>query len=156
MTTLTRAEDIALEIQRRLALISVAAGCETNVGAFISRGNRSIDVSKAPCCVLVEGTDHVGDQTPTQGNMVVTQDYVIAAVLACNVDHPNDAAHMAIRDVKRALFRSDDKLPDTTFSGKVKKVTYRGRDIQPRGDGKNFVAAIVEISVEYPEKLYAP
>lgn len=156
MTTLTRAEDVALEIQRRLKLVLVSNGAETNLGAFVSRGNRFIDITSAPCSILIEGADHVQDQTSSSGNMVVRQDYVIAAILACDIDNPNDTAHRALRDLKKAMFRSADGTPNSTFDRQVKQVTYRGRDIQPRADGKAFVVTVFEISVEYPEKLYAP
>lgn len=153
---MNRAEDIANEVKRRLARITVANGFETDCGAFISNGNRYIDVSHAPCVVLVEGADHPNDQTPVSGLLVLTQDYVVATVLACDTDHPNLAAHMALRDLKRAIFTTDDGLPDTTWGRSVESVTYRGRDIQPRTDGKAFVSTIMEFSVKYAEKLYAP
>lgn len=156
MSTLTRARDVAAEIKRRLALVRIANGFETDMGAFISSGNRSTDVSHAPCCVLVEGADHPGSQTPSSGNITLTQDYVVAAILACDIDHPNDTAHKALSDLKRVMFTSADGLPNTTFDRQVKQVTYRARDIQPRTDGKAFVVTVFEFSVEYAEKLYAP
>lgn len=154
--TLNRAEDVAGEVKRRLQLILVANGYETDIGQFISQGNRYTDVSKAPCSILIEGADHPQDQTPSSGNLVLKQDYVVAAVLACDPDQPNVVAHMALRDLKRAMFTNSDGTPGTTFDKRVKGVTYRGRDIQPRTDGKAFVATIFEFTVEYVEKLYAP
>ncbi len=156
MTVLTRAEDIALEIQRRLELIRTTNGFETDAGAFISRGNRWTDISRAPCCVLIEGADHPQTQMTSSGELKLSQDYVIAAILACDIDQPNDTAHKALRDLKRVMFTGADGTPNSTFDKRVKQVTYRARDIQPRADGKAFVVTVFEFSVEYAEKLYAP
>ncbi|MBS4019904.1 MAG: hypothetical protein KGZ68_16915, partial [Dechloromonas sp.] len=64
---------------------------------------------------------------------------------------PNDAAHEAIRDIKRAIFAGDGN-----FGGRVLKVTYAGRDIGPRADGVPVVFVTVDIDVDYVEDLTNP
>ena len=38
-------------------------------------------------------------------------------------------------------------------NGRVAKLSYRGKDIGPRADGKNIVFAVVHISVTFAEDL---
>lgn len=153
MARLTRSEDISLEIRDRVALLLSANGAETNVGQAVYLGRKAVDDSMIPCTVIIEGND---DPVDSSGSQVKTdQQYVLMSYLPCDADHPNTAAHAALRDLKRAVFRTDGKF-DQTMGGKVKKVEYLGRDIGPRADGSAFVLAIVEISIEHVEDLANP
>jgi hypothetical protein len=152
---LTTAAAVAAEVERRLRLCTVAQGAETDLGAAFFAGRRTIDVSDYPCCILIEGADTPRDQTRQSGNVVIGQRYVLAGFVACDADRPNDAAHAVLRDLKRAMFSTNGK-PDSRFDGGVHDVLYKARDIQPRVDGQNYVAALIEIEVTYPEKLSSP
>lgn len=148
---LTKASDIAAEIASRLAGITVAAGFNTDIGLNVMRGRRRIDDNQVPCVVLVEGAD---DPTPGPGRIATTevlQSYVLVAYHACHPDHPNDMGHDLIKDLKRAVFGDG-----VTLGGKVRKVTYQGRDIGPRGDGVAIVCANIEIQVMFAEDLTNP
>jgi len=153
VTRLSRAEDVAAEVETRLAACTVALGAETDLGRLVLRGRRAIDDSMIPCSVIIEGDDDLQDSRGTQ--VSTEQKYVLYAYLPCDPDNPNDAAHKGLRDMKRAMFRTGGK-PDDTWGGKVKKVRYLGRDIGPRGDGSGFVLAVIEVSAQFVEDLANP
>lgn len=152
--SLHTAEAIGTEISARLATRTVAQGAETDLGAKAYRGRRHIDDTMIPCVVVIEG-----DDVPARGNVKTNykldQRYVLFAYVPCDPDNPNDAAHAAIRDMKRALFNTNGAR-DTTLGGKVKDIVYLGRDIGPRADGASFVLAALEVGVEYVEDVANP
>lgn len=155
-TSLHSAEAIGLELADRLLTRTVAQGAETDLGASVFRGRRVIDDDQIPCTAIIEGQDEVEENDGSrEAQARVKQDYVLLAYVPCSPLNPNDAAHRALRDMKRAVFSTDGKA-DRTLGGKVKRVRYRGRDIGPRGDGAAFVVAALEINVEYAEDLSAP
>lgn len=149
------AEQIAIEIANRLATRTVAQGAETDLGAKVFRGRVRIHDDMIPCSVIIEGDDVVARERGVGPTVKIEQRYVLMAYVPCDPDNPNDAAHKAIRDLKKAMFVTGGK-PDATWGRKVKEVAYLGRDIGPRADGAAFVLAIIEIAVEFPESLATP
>jgi hypothetical protein len=83
------------------------------------------------------------------------QEYILFAYVPCDPRNPNDAAHAAIRDMKRAIFRTAGAA-DTRLGGKVHRVRYLGRDIGPRADGAGVVLAAIEVEGQYAEDLANP
>lgn len=150
-TPFTTASEIAGEIYARLAAITTARSCETDIGVRAYRGRRAISDTQIPCVVLIEGNDTPTDRPGRLPAAAITQRFVVAAYLPCNPDNPNDAAHAAIRDIKRAFFARNGNL-----DGKVVRITYRGRDIGPRADGAPIVYVQVDLDVDYVENLSAP
>ena len=157
----TRARDLALHITTLLQGIRKANGYETDIGLNrVFRGKRKIDDTHVPCAVIIEGEDKPGG---TQGavSQQITQSYVLGGYEACDPDHPNDTAHQIIADIKKAVFsvvnptRAEEISGSTTFGGRVKSVTYVGRDIGPRTDGGPIVFAVVHIDVVFVEQLTA-
>lgn len=157
----TRARDVALHITDLLKGITKANGYETDIGlTHVFRGKRKIDDTHVPCAVIIEGEDKPGG---TQGpaSQQVTQSYVLGGYAECNPDHPNDTAHQIIADIKKAVFsivdpsRQEQISGSTTFGGRVKSVSYVGRDIGPRTDGVPIVFAVVHIDVLFVEQLTA-
>ena len=151
MTLYSKAADIAAAIFSRLQAVTQANGYETDLGARVYRGRRNVDETQVPCSVLLEGTDTPTDRSGKLPTAAITQRYVLAAYVPCDPDNPNDAAHAAIRDLKRAMFAGDGD-----FGGRVRQVSYRGRDIGPRADGLPIVFVTVDIDVEYIEDLSNP
>lgn len=156
MTVVNRSEDVAVVVAARLAQCTVAQGAETDLGARVFRGRRKLDDSQTPCCVLIEGADTPKDQTRMSAKVRQRQRYVLQAYVPCDADNPNDAAHAAIRDLKRAMFRNADGKAETTFDGRVFQVEYLGREMAPRVDGAPMVMAAIEIAVEFAEDLANP
>ena len=156
MALLQSAEAIGLEISTRMATRTTALGAETNLGVRVFRGRRMVDDDQVPCVALIEGGDEI-EENDSQRTLEarIKQTYVALAYVPCDPAHPNDAAHAAIRDMKRALFTTAG-APDRTLGGKVKRVHYRGRDIGPRADGAAFVVASLEVAVEFVENLATP
>lgn len=154
MTQLQHAEAIGAEISARLAAILVANGCETDIGQTVFRGKRKVndDEIGTGCSVLIEGDDTITDRPGRKPVVLTAQRYVLGAYVPCNSDHPNDAAHKVLRDLKRAVFAREN----ATFDGKVVAVQYMGRDIGPRADGVSVVFAMIEIDVHYVEELCNP
>jgi hypothetical protein len=150
----TKAEDIGTDLGARLAACTVALGAETNLGAKVYRGRRHVDDTMIPCSVVIEGDDVPG-RSNVRTDVQLSQRYVLFAYVPCDPDNPNDAAHAAIRDMKRALFNTAGQ-PDNKLGGKVREIEYLGRDIGPRSDGAAFVLAAIEVGVEYVENLANP
>ena len=154
MTLMQRAEDIGLEIKTRLERCTTVDGAETDAGRVVYLGKQAISDDLIPCTVVIEGDDVVKG-TNASGQALIEQRYAVLAYVPCDPDHPNAAAHAAIRDTKRALLRTEGR-PDARWGGRVRKVEYLGRDIGGRADGAPFVLAITEFAVEYVEDTANP
>lgn len=143
---------VSAEIKTRLSTIRKGTYFETDIGRDVMMGRRKVPGDDQPPCIQVfEGDDDVRDQPGRMPSVLISQQYVIDGFDACDPDNPNDKAQAMIRDIKRAIFRDG-----TTWGGKVKSVSYLGRDIGPRPDGVALVQARVLISVEYVENLAEP
>jgi hypothetical protein len=150
--------DIEDELVTRLTAIRVGAVepagtalYNTDIGARVYRGRRAVDHTQVPCVSIVEADDVVTRQgTVTQYN--VGQKFALMAYVACDPDHPNQAAHAVLRDMKRAVFRTAGK-PDKYLGSRVNEIKYLGRQIAPREDGQRFLVAILEIEVGYVEDV---
>ncbi|MBF6987254.1 hypothetical protein [Cupriavidus sp. IK-TO18] len=150
---MSKASDIAVELSNRIARITKANGFNTDIGLRVFRGKRAFSEDDLPCLVLVEGNDTPQDDALTA--MVVSQRYVFEAHTECDPDHPNDAAHLVIADLKRAIFAGEPKL-GMRLNGKAKGMTYKGRVIGAREDGAPTVFAGIHIDVLYVEDLTNP
>ena len=152
---LKSAEAVSLVLRDRLAAISIANGAETEIGTRVLLGRRSTpDESQIPCVVLLEADD-IPSKANVRTEYSVIQAFVVLAYLKCDVNDPNTAAHAAIRDIKRALFRTDGK-PDGTLDGRVHELLYLGKQISPREGGQRSVVAIVEVAAAYAEDVSNP
>lgn len=147
----TKASEVSQALYQRLLTVTKANGSETEIGATVYRGRRNVDESTVPCCVLIEGPDTPTDRPGRLPSVAITQRYVVAAYLPCDPNNPNDAAHAAIRDIKRAMFAGDGNL-----GGRALRISYRGRDIGPRADGLPIVFVSVDLDVEFVEDLTNP
>lgn len=153
MTTIYKdAEAVAGEIEGRVAQIAVANGFETDIGTRIFHGRVAVNDDEPPCTSIIEGDDTIQGTPGRSAVWKVEQVYALVAYAPCDPAHPNQAAHKIIRDLKRAIFKTNGK-PDATFGGKVLEVHYKGRHIAPRADGVAVVMAIVEIAVVFAESL---
>lgn len=152
-----KSSDIAEYLTEVLGTIKVANGYHTDIGATVYRGRLKHDEDRVPYCVLIEGEDRPQENDGGRLDVTLEQDFVLGAYVLCNVDNPNDAAHLAIKDIKKAVFSSDlARRPIAGArgaNGRVKSLSYRGKDIGPRADGKNIVFAVVHITVTFAENL---
>lgn len=148
------ANDIALAVSARLETITIANGFSTDIGLKVMRGRKRLDPSNLPCAVLIERDDKPEKQTGQRDPSVkVAQVYILEGHAACDPENPNDMGHLIIADIKKAIFSS--KL--TYGNGQqIYEVIYAGRTIAPREDGMAVVAAAVEISVDFVERLANP
>lgn len=152
-----KSSDIAEYLTTVLQGISIAEGYNTDIGATVFRGRLKHDEDRVPYCVLIEGEDRPQENDGGRLDVTLEQDFVLGAYVHCDVDNPNDAAHRAIKDIKKAVFSSDLARRPVAgargANGRVAKLSYRGKDIGPRADGKNIVFAVVHISVTFAEDL---
>jgi hypothetical protein len=146
---MSTASEIAAAIAARVATITLANDFATPIGTRVYRGKRRLDESAIPCAIILEGDDAPADEQRARAK--IEANFIIEGHTACDPDNPNDAAHLIIADLKKALFAGD-----LTFGGKVRDVRYLGRTISPREDGMSTVAAAVEITVTYFEHLANP
>ena len=101
----TKASEISAELFARMQGITVANGAETDTGLRVYRGRRNVDETQVPCAVVIEGNDTPRDRPGRLPAVSITQRFVLAAYVPCDADNPNDAAHAAVRDIKRAIFK---------------------------------------------------
>ena len=152
-----KSSDIAEYLTTVLQAIRVTNGYKTDIGATVYRGRLKHDEDRVPYCVLIEGEDRPQENDGGRLDVTLEQDFVLGAYVLCNVDNPNDAAHLAIKDIKKAVFSSAlARRPIAGArgaNGRVAKLSYRGKDIGPRADGKNIVFAVVHITVTFAEDL---
>lgn len=152
-----KSSDIAEYLTTVLQGILTTEGYLTDIGTTVFRGRIKHDEDRVPYAVLIEGEDR--PQENDGGNLDVTldQDFVLGAYVFCDADNPNDAAHLVIKDIKKAVFGSDLARKQVAgargANGRVKKLSYKGKDIGPRADGKNIVFAVVHITVTFAEDL---
>ena len=149
MTTFTKASEIAEYLTTLMEQIKIADGYHTDIGLQVFRGRRKVDDDMVPCGVIIEGDDRPGDNISRE-EIKIEQSYVLGGYVPCDADQPNDAAHLLLKDLKRVVFGNGNK---TNLGGRVRSVSYEGRDIGPRADGKNIVFAVVHISVTFAEDL---
>lgn len=159
----TQAAQLALAFAERLTTIRVANGYATDIGATVFRGKGRIDVANLPCAVIYEAGDKIGDDNQTPGrpgdgnvnirmaDVILAQRYFFEGHMACDADHPNDAAHAIIGDLKKALFNGD-----RSFGKLVRRLQYKGRAIGRREDGQAFINASIVIDAEITENLANP
>lgn len=147
------AGDLGAYLTELLAEIRVANDYETDVGQRVFRGKLKHDEDLIPYCTIVEGEDRPTEQGLDQVSVV--QQYAVGAYLKCDPDNPNDAAHKAIRDIKRVIFTRGEGPARPRLGNRVKSVRYLGKDIGPRADGAATVFAVVHFEVTYVESLIA-
>lgn len=153
------ASDIAANIAAQLARITIANGFQTDIGARVFRGRVKLEMAELPCVVLVEGDEKPLDEaggsklpaTIKPASISLQQTFYVEGHVSCDVDHPNDAAHQIVADIKRAIFSGD-----RSFGGKVRFVRYAGRSINRREDGLPAIAAAIAFTVDYAEDLTNP
>lgn len=152
MTVHTSAEEVAGEILARMAAIRIANGYETEIGTTVFDGRIAVNDQDVPCVSVIEGTDNVLSTPGRAALWKVEQTYSLVGYAPCDPASPNVTARAIIRDLKRAIFKSNGKA-DATFAGKVLEIHYKGRNVGPRADGVAIVMSIVEIAVVYAESL---
>ena len=147
ITPFTKASDIAEYLTTLLSDITVLNGYNTNIGHRVFRGKRSKVEEQVPCAIILEGEDHPGESAGREAIKIV-QDYVVVGYVKCDPDNPNDAAHLIIKDLKKALFSQGARM-----GNRVTNITYTGRDIGPRPDSFPIVFAVVHFAITFAETL---
>lgn len=151
MSQLNKASDIAALLKTRMQAITIANGYNTDIGTRVLMGRRKIDASHVPCVVIIEGDDEPTREADSRMEIPVDLDFVFSAYVLCDPDHPNDAAHLAIKDIKRALW--DRNTMGGNLGRKVVSFKYRGKNIGPAANGEDSVAVLVYAQVRYAEAL---
>lgn len=139
-------EEVAEYLKTELVKVLVANGFETDLGERVFLGKRNVDEDEIPCVSIIEGEDQPGD-TKNRDDVKIQVDFALAAYLKCDTDAPNTAAHAAIRDMKRVVWRAPN------LGNRVGALEYRGRDIGARSDGEAFVMAVLHFSFSISENL---
>ena len=151
MTIFKRAEDVGLAIGEALTGITIANGAETDIGTSVQYGRTHIEDHEIPCVSIMEGADAV-EHNARSPQVKVSQRYgLVAYVRIADGQTPNSAAHAAIRDMKRAVFRGDG-----TFGRRAISTRFVGKNIGPRADGADIVLALIEVDVTSAENLVEP
>lgn len=143
----TQSSVISAYLKTLLETVTIANGFQTDIGTTVYAGRRNVDDDQPPCTALVEGEDKPGDNTARDA-IKIEIDYAAVAYMPCDPDNPNDAAHLAIKDMKKVLFQDGPRL-----GNRVGGISYLGRDIGPRADGKAIVMAVVHFRITFAETL---
>lgn len=152
MTTFTTAEEVSAEVNRRVALITVANGAETDIGLTVMQGRTKIPADEElPCTQVIELPDEVLQQTERNTRVKVGMRFYLDAFSQCEANNPNLKARAMIRDMKRAIFGDGG-----TFNNMVYNIDYVGKDIGPRPDGAATVQARLAFDVVWAEDLAKP
>jgi hypothetical protein len=148
--TINRSQDVAKAVEAALKTIKKGAVFETSIGERVYRGKRNFSEDQMPCCALYEGADTV-ESTGTMRQVKLRQRYIVGAYTKCDPDHPNDAAHAAIRDIKRAIFKDAKgiRVGDQTLP-----TSYQGKDIGARADSVPVVYVTVDFDIIFSEELH--
>ena len=155
----TKSSEVSQALFERLCGMTQANWAETNIGRKVYRGRKNLDDLAVPYTVLIEQTDTAQDRPGRLPSVSIEQRYLVVACLECDPDNPNDAAHAAIRDIKRAVFKPEaDVSPGAigALGGRVKGLHYRGKIIEQRVDGRPLVFVSVELAAEFVEDLTNP
>lgn len=148
------AEEITQELKARIATLTVAQGAETDAGLRVFLGRNNINDTLIPCTSIVESGDDPEHKGPN--TLIATADsFLLFAFVPCDPADPSVAAHAALRDIKRAIFRTNGK-PSRTWGGKVTDIKYRGSDIGARSDGAAFVCATIKLAIDHVTDLANP
>lgn len=147
----SKASELAALVAARVATVRVANGFNTDVGLRVFRGRMSLNVKDLPCIILAEDADTVLEVKGTKVRL--SQRYIIEGHDTCDPEHPNDKAHLILKDIKRAIFGGD-----LSFGGSLRPndLEYAGRSIAAREDGTSICAASIEINLSYVEDLSNP
>lgn len=149
---MSTARELAQAVADRLAKITTAAGYKTDIGLRVFRGRVNIDIDgQVPCVSMIEADDEVISSTPQIAEYKLRDKYHLDAFTQCDPDHPNDAAHDMLEDMKQALF-----WEDLTMGGKAFRLRYEGRNFAAREDGQGMVSTRVTISIERVEYIRKP
>ena len=154
---MSTASNLAVALAGCLENITIANGYATDLGAKVLRGRRRLTDADLPCVVIIEGDDRVMSESRSaqmpnarRKQVKLEQMYTLEGHLPCDPDHPNDAAHAAIADLKKAVFK------DVTLGGLVRDIDYAGRTISAREDGIDVVSGAIIIKLDYTEDLANP
>lgn len=147
-------KQISIAISELLSTITTENGFESNAGNKVYRGKVKLEESMIPCIVLGEADDESLDQVNYGKTQKIKQKFVIDAWVPCDPDHPNDAAHDAIADIKKLLFTGVNAMGmGGALSKIVQRIRYVKRSIGPRPEGGAMVSGTVIIEIQYVEEL---
>lgn len=141
----------AENLVERLSRIDADAGYLTSVGRHVYWGRKTIP-SGTSAFVALHETDEEGVlEQKSDGVVLLRVPYVIEAQMPCDPDHPNEAGHRMVRDIKAAIFGAGMQL-----AGCLNDIRYAGRTIFQRDNGAKNVVVQVRIEVTLTESLANP
>lgn len=149
------ASRLALAVFERVQGITIANGFQTDIGLKVFRGKKTADYKEVPFAFVVEGDDQILEQSGLKTRTAIP--FVIEGHMACDPENPNDAVHLIVADLKRAIFGGD-----ATYGGLVRgkhnspSLAYNGRIIGEREDGAAIVGAAIMFAAEIAEDLANP
>jgi len=155
---MSRALDIVLALKARLQAIRVANGFITEAGFKVYLGRAFLDSEKdTPSLTLHEGRPQksgYGFVENTSANPQIggrmEPEYTVEGMVQCNGDEPYVAAHALLADIKRALFGTQDALPNTLSHRLV------GYGVMPHQPGSTSMTVLVVGAYQFVENFAAP
>lgn len=151
---MSKVYDLLLAIQARLETISPANGYQTDIGARVLIDPDAADMSNeaAPVTRLFETEAENISQQPNRNQCLMKTLFIIETQHAVEGVNPTEAAHMAIADIIRAVFGTDDR----TLDSRAREVRLEGYRIVAPEAGSRHVLAQVRGSHVYVNHFNAP
>lgn len=159
--TSTIDQTIMQNILALLQTISVANGFNFDMGTNATWGKITNTADNLPCIFLLDGdcTNHDdSDDTPNLPgksrpmNVQVRKRVQVEAHVPCDVNQPNLAGHLALQDLKAALF-----IGDRMFStSAIKSTKWVSDTFGRREDGTKVLPVMMQFDVTYPANQAAP
>lgn len=153
---MTNADELSEMLIAKLRRIVKSQGYRTDIGKTVFEGRRDVPEESIPCTIMVESDDRpLDDETKSQGmptKVKVSSHYIFEGLaFAADINKPNVTARAMVKDLKRAIFATDDVL-----RRKISAMRYAGRGISVRQDGTTIVSAYIEIDIDFVEDMQAP
>lgn len=147
-------KELSIALTNVLKTVTTENGFLSNAGANVYRGRLNFNDLDVPCIAIGEADDIPTGEIEYGRVISGKQRFVIDAYVPCDTDNPNDAAHDAISDIKRVLFKNVNATGGGgALQHVAQRIRYINRSIGPRPEGGAIVRGTVTIEVSFKEEL---
>jgi hypothetical protein len=152
-------EIIIKDFMTRLAVITIANGYRTGIGANVLRARKKVDPDEVPGTVLFPGTEKSVQQ---YGTMKCTMTIRIEGLALFGAENPSVVSERILGDLKKCILAPANLLT-SPVSGWVRTPDYIDGLIYTEGgteeypeDGQTTAAAFAGFEVSYTTKINDP
>ncbi len=152
-------ETIIKDFMARLAVITIANGHSTDIGANVLRAQKTVDPEDLPCCVVWPQAETA---VPSYGENDCSMPIRIEGLVEFGSINPSVVSEQILGDLKKCIFQPSNNSSRTP-SGWVRSPDYidslaysgGGTDSYP-DEGQKTVGASILVEVRYTERIGDP